>query len=324
MQERRWRPKFVNPFGENKSNYRAFFRGFFREMPLHQWSPTSVTRVLHYAATNPKRFGFPDRPTCIVNPLLLTRNIRSRQLGVSAFGIERGCKTIVVPPSTSGGPYDEVDAKLLEPLLKRNPSLEYLYLSRDCIPMVPHLIPALSQLRNIKHIVLPGWNDAVAIHKVVMACKQCEIIDSMSMEMVEQDWTNEGSVQALCTLIEMHPKLRVVLGTRKYLAHWYNATYFSRCKFNVALMMDTCEASVVLFAFWYVATAACLCFVLYNCAVAMHFITGDFQRLIFVILLSCIAIGDFAVRRSRGRLWIHGTKCIITGLHRIAHRGGLR
>ena len=323
MQERRWRPKFWNPFAENKSSFRAFFRGFFREMPLHMWSTAHVTKILEYAAARPKYFGFPDGQLCIVNPILLTKNLRSRQQGVTVFGSERGCKSIVVPLSCTGAPFDEYDCRLIEPLFKKNPSVEYIFLSSDCMPMVNQLVPVLSQLRHVKTLALPGWSDAIAIHKIVMACKHCEIVDAMSLESKEINWVNEASVQALCALIEMHPKLRAVLATRFYLAHWYAATLHSRCRFNVALMMDTCESGGLQWFFWY---AVVFMLLIYGTAALRKMMPFEeytcyvVQSLLLALLVVIGIARDHLRRRTVGRLWLHATKYVVLGLRRVAVR----
>jgi hypothetical protein len=258
-----------------------------------------------------------------VNPLLLTRNVRSKNLGVSVYGVDRGCKTLVVPPSSSGSPYDELDAQLIGPLFKRNPSLEYLFLSRDCIPIVTQLAPYLSQLRSLKSLAIPGWDNAAAIHKVVMACKNCEVVDTTSLDMSRsQDWNNEASVQALSTLIEMHPKLRCVLGSRAYLTQWYRATLFSRCRFNVALMFDTCEWSLLFSALWGVVCIYVVSQAIYRSLALLKLIEDGTknQKIAFLAVFPVVVGFDHFKRKQYGRLWTHCTKVVVTTLYRLKRR----
>lgn len=243
MEPRRFRQVFFNPFVEKKirRDYLPLFRGFFRAMPLHCWSGSHIQRVLGFAALNPTLFGFPPKPTCVVNTIYFLPSYRSRLQGAFAFGYERGCKSIIIPSSCSGEPFDALDAKLIEPLFRFNPGVEYVYLSQSCQGMASYLSGPLARCPRLKELTLEGWEDAVAIHRVVMACKSVEVVDTYSLDDPSRSWKNEISVQALSTLIEMHPKLRAVKSHRLYLADWLAATQFSRCRHNVALVTFVCD-----------------------------------------------------------------------------------
>lgn len=261
MEPRRFRRVFFNPFTEKKrvGEYLPIFRGFFRTMPLHRWSSNDIQKMLGYAAVNPTLFGFPQQPTCIVNTVYFLPSYRSRVRGVFAFGTERGCKSILVPSSCSDESFDEMDAKLIEPLFRLNPGVEYVYLSRSCEGMAPKLTGYLAHCPRLREITLEGWTDAVAIHKIMMACKSADVLDTYSLDDSARSWKNELSVQALSTLIEMHPKLRAVKSHRLYLADWLAATQFSRCRHNVALVTFVCDYVVLL----YTTFVILLCFPAY-------------------------------------------------------------
>lgn len=243
MEPRRFRQAFFNPFTERKvvRDYFPLFRGFFRAMPLHRWSAFDIQRILAFTAANPTLFGFPQQPTCVVNTMYFLPSFRNRVQGVFVFGYERGCKSIIIPSSCSGEPFDTLDANLIEPLFRFNPGVEYVYLSLSCQEMAPHLASILARSHRLKELTLEGWDDAVAIHRIVMACKNVEVVDTYSLDDPPRFWKNEISVQALSTMIEMHPKLRAVKSHRLYLADWLSATQFSRCRHNVALVTFVCD-----------------------------------------------------------------------------------
>jgi hypothetical protein len=129
---------------------------------------------------------------------------------------------------------DETDAKMIEPLFKWNPGIESIYLSYHCQSIAAQLSPLLSSCRHIKSMTLEGWDDAVAIHRVMMACRNVEVLDIRGPVDFYPDWRNERSVQALCTLIEMHPKIQCVHAGTFVLEEWMHATRLSRCAHNVA------------------------------------------------------------------------------------------
>lgn len=237
-------PNFLNVFGKQLTlSRRALFYGAFRCFPMHRWQLAHIGIVLSAVAKRPKMFGLPPVPTCVVNPANFLPAFRSRQEGITVFGTDRGCKTIVVPPSCSNEPYDSLDAKMMLPLFKRNPGVELLYLSKDCRRIVGDLSSTLHQCRSLKTVVLPDWSDAVAIHRLVMSCRRVNVVDVFTLLHSKKNWSKtEEGVQALTTLIEMHPKLSCVTGASNALQDWYLATRYSRCRHNVALVrIDTLD-----------------------------------------------------------------------------------
>eukprot|EP00796_Vickermania_ingenoplastis_P008353 gene8353-5851_t len=250
MEPRRFRQKFFNPFTERRKldGYHPIFMGFFRAMPLHRWSSGHIQKILGLAAAHPTLFGLPPQPTCVVNTLYFTPSSRGRvPAGLRAFGFERGCKSIVVPASCSGIPFDAVDVKAIEPLFRWNPGLEYAYLSHSCQGAAAQLAPVLARCPKLREVTLEGWSDAVGIHRVMMACKGVDVLDTFSLEDEPREWKNEVSVQALSTLTEMHPRLRAVKSHRPYLLDWQLATQFSRCRHNVALVVYVCDYVLLLY-----------------------------------------------------------------------------
>lgn len=323
MEPRRWRPKFYNPFTERKQHagYPPLYGGFFRIMPLHRWSNSDTQKVLGYAAVNPSLFGFPDQPTCIVNPASFLPSMRGRLRGVMAFGADRGCKNIVIPGGCHQADYVDVDAKLLEPLFRFNPGVEYVYLAKECEPLTPQLVSLLSRCNQLHTITLEGWNDAVAIHRIVMACKQVDVVDTFSLDDPPREWKNEVSVQALCTLTEMHPKLRVVKSDRSYLTDWSGATQFSRCKHNVALLVYTCNY-VALFSllFWgLLAIPAFLTYLVMRKLTKGHF-SPDYEFFWSVMaalgMFTTLMVVDWLGWKTRGRGWVHLQKYFILAKRR--------
>lgn len=248
------RPKFYNPFSGNKvlmrGGRRPVFRAFFRVMPLQRWSLGQIQGVLEYVAVEPSRFGFPPAATCVVNTAYLLPSARSRSSGVYVFGSERGCKSIIIPGSCNAQPFDKLDIKMLEPIFRWNPGVTYVYLSLECQGVATEIAAQLSKLRYITDITLEGWSDPIAIHKILMACKQVELLDAYSIEDPPREWMTEAGVQALSTLIEMHPKLRGVCATRNYLADWYDATKTSRCKHNIALIPFGDDYVLIYYLLW--------------------------------------------------------------------------
>ncbi|EPY31577.1 hypothetical protein AGDE_08982 [Angomonas deanei] len=293
-------------------------------MPLHRWSVTDIEKVLGYTALNPSLFGFPEKPTCVVNTAYFLPSLRSKPKGVWAFGTERGCKSIIIPGSLNQEPFDKLDASLLDPLFRWNPGVEYVYLSQYCQPMTPQLIPMLSKCHRIQHLTLEGWNDAVAIHRVVMACKNVDVIETFSLDDLPRDWKNEVSVQALATLIEMHPKMRAVMSHRLFLGDWHDATQFSRCKHNVALIPFSCDWSL-LFYMLFVLALAIPCYAIYRLT---EYVCKTYLKLtdayiwfwsVFVSLGSLagfIAL-DAVAQKRYGRGWINMQKYVILGKRRI-------
>lgn len=325
--------KFFNPFNEAKKHvpHSAMYKGFFRAMPLHRWKLEHVEKVMEYAASHPSMFGLPHAPTCIVNTAHFLPSSRSVNAGMWVFGQERGCKSLVIPRSCNAEPFDKVDAKLVENLFRLNPGLESVYFSQSCQPMVPQLVPLLGKLRNLKHVTLEGWSDPVAIHKVLMVCKQVEVMDAYSFDQVYPSWADELSVQAINTVVEMHPKLRSVEGSRNFLEAWYTATKFSRCKHNVALVPATCSVSVFYAGFLVFCMLVVAIFVYRVAAwlfgmvppigrtagVTLGFFTG---LTAFIILIA----DDHINRHHRGRHWMHGVKVLILIQRRLFLRRARR
>lgn len=324
MEPRRWRPKFWNPFTERKRrrSYLPLYMGFFREMPLHRWSLPQIQRVLGYAAVNPSLFGLPEQPTCVVNTAFFLPSHRSLPRGVFAFGHERGCKSIVIPASCSGETFDLVDVKLIEPLFRWNPGVEYLYLSQSCQPMAQGLVPLLGKCRKLSHVTLEGWNDAVAIHRVVMACRQIDTLDTFSPIDLPRDWKNELAVQALATLIEMHPKLRCVKSHRLFLGDWYTATQYSRCKHNVALVPYSCDFDLLHYA-GFLLVLCIPAYLVYKavralCAGRLSDNYACFWSVIaFAATVGAIALVDLVNHRYYGRCWVHMHKYAILAKRQI-------
>ncbi|RNF25555.1 uncharacterized protein Tco025E_02164 [Trypanosoma conorhini] len=323
MEPRRWRPKFFNPFTERQllTTHLPVYRGFFRVMPLHRWSLTDIQAVLGYAAVHPSLFGLPEQPTCIVNTAYFLPSHRSRSRGVWVFGPERGCRSIVVPASCNAEPFDALDAKLIEPLFRWNPGVEYVYLSRFCQPMALYLVPYLQRCTQLRTITLEGWDDATAIHRVLMACKNVDVLDAFSLDDPPRDWKNELSVQALNTLIEMHPKLICVKATRLYLADWHDATQFSRCKHNIALVPFSCDYMILHYGLFLLL----LCIPSYAALKGMWWLLAgtltpayqSFWSVITALVVFVALVGvDMAGRQTYGRCWVHMHKYVILGRRR--------
>lgn len=324
MEPRRWRPRFYNPFTERKRRleYVPLYRGFFRAMPLHSWSMNDIQKTLGYAALNPSLFGFPEAPTCVVNTAYFLPSLRSRLRGVWAFGTERGCKNIIVPQSCSGEPFDALDARLIEPLFRWNPGVEYVYLSRHCEAMAPQLVASLSRCHHLRELTLEGWNDAVAVHRVMMACKHADVLDTFSLDEPPRQWRNEVSVQALTTLVEMHPKLRAVKSHRLYLTDWYEATRFSRCKHNVALIPFSCDF-VMLFYVLFLGVVCVPAYAVYRlvrrlCEGRVSDSYSAFWGVMgFVATVTAVIVVDAMGRTTRGQGWVHMQKYFIFAKRRI-------
>lgn len=320
MEPRIQRSKFLNLFHEAKKRmpHWPMYKGFFRSMPMHRWKLLHVEQVLEFAAGRPSMFGLPNLPTCIVNTAHFLPSSRSVTAGVWVFGQDRGCKSLVIPRSCNSEPFDKVDAKLIESLFRLNPGLQNVYLSQSCQPMVPQLTPLLGRLRNLKTVTLEGWSDPVAVHKVLMVCKNVEVMDAYSFDQVYPKWDDELSVQAINTVVEMHPKLRSVEGSRNFLEAWYTASKYSRCRHNIALVPATCGWSVFfgfvgvvglllgsIFAYrWYAWGFSCIPFVGQTAGVMMGFLLG-------VVTFGALLVDDHINRHQRGRHWMHLVKYIV-------------
>lgn len=300
------------------------YKGFFRAMPLHRWKLTQVEKVMEFAAARPSMFGLPHATTCIVNTAHFLPSSRSVNAGMWVFGQERGCKSLVIPRSCSAEPFDKVDAKLVESIFKLNPGLEHVYLSQSCQPMVPQLTPLLGKLRTLKSITLEGWSDPVAVHKVLMVCKHVEVMDAYSFDQVYPSWADELSVQAINTVVEMHPKLRSVEGSRNFLEAWYAASKYSRCRHNVALVPATCGwslyfAGIVVFGMMMVSIVA------YRLSAWLFGLVPPIGRTAGVFLGCMTGLATFALllvddhinRHQRGRHWMHLVKFIVMAQRRF-------
>ncbi|KAG8348371.1 hypothetical protein TRVL_00788 [Trypanosoma vivax] len=324
MEPRVWRPKFYNPFTERRrlTTHIAVYRGFFRVMPLHRWSLSQMQSILGYAASHPSLFGFPEQATCIVNTAHFLPSHRSRLRGIWVFGTERGCRSIIVPASCNGEPFDTLDAKLMEPLFRWNPGVEYIYLSQYCQPMAQQLVPYLQRCTQLRTLTLEGWNDATAIHRVIMACKYVDTVDTFSLDDPPRHWKNELSVQALNTLIEMHPRLIRVKATRIYLADWYEATQYSRCKHNVALVPFTCDFALlhyclflfIIFLFAYVVYRNTRRMLVGRCSDAYLPFWSSLAATVFFAALTAM---DLARWRTHGRGWVHMNMYVLLARRRL-------
>ena len=313
MQERWLRPKFFNPFTEKPRNFdcRPMFDGFFRSAPLHLWSLNRVGKLLAFVAKRPSLFGFDNVPTCVVDPSSLLHSARSKSLGVASFGKDRGCKTLVIPASMTSDPYDVLDAKLIEPLIRWNPSLETVFLHKDCQPMAGELGRWLGKSRTIKKMILPDWDDPLAIAKVVMPCKHVEVIEVAKPDEAFKDWKNEAAVGTWCELIEMHPKLGSIRGGRDYISHVYQAIQFSRCKHNIALLDFGCNWSV----WWWIGWLAGVVGFWWVAGLMEHRLAKSFLRekrqqdlswLLFVFTgIVCTVLLDFFRHPYMGRSWVY-------------------
>jgi hypothetical protein len=228
-----------------------YFNGLFRAAPLHKWSVRAVTSMLSLMATRPSLYGFEDQALCCINPVSLSRSARSRSQGITCFGVERGCKTLVIPASISRDPYDALDMKLIEPLIRWNPSLEVVYLDRDCQAISEELGKSLAKCKSLKKVILPDWSDPVAIKNVVLPCKSVTTIDVAHPDVTRKDWGKPEAVQAFCELIEMHPNVQSFRGHINYLREVYVAFQFSRCKHNVALLQSGCVYSGLFHMAWF-------------------------------------------------------------------------
>jgi len=246
------RPKFRNPFTRKDAGHQQspLFEGWLRAAPFHRWNLTQISQVLDLVSKEPGLFGFPARPTCVVNVTHMLPSARSRQSGITVFGTERGCKTIVVPPSCSQHPFDSVDAKLMEPLFKWNPSVELLYLSKSCESIAGEIGPWLKPCRQIKRAVLVDWEDPRAINKIVMNCKNLEVLDTVSPDEQQKTWNNAVAIESLTELIEMHQHLKAIEATTEFLGAFNHAIEFSRCKHNVALIGKWCRYARMYRGFW--------------------------------------------------------------------------
>ena len=246
------RPEWINPFTRKSGGAQQspIFEGWLRAAPFHRWNLVQISHVLELISKEPGLFGFPARPTCVVNVTHMLPSARSRQSGITVFGTERGCKTVVIPPSCSQHPFDSVDAKLIEPLFRWNPSVEILFLSKSCEPIAHEIGPWLKPLRQLKRVVLVDWEEPKAVNRIVMNCKNLEVLDTVCPDEQMKQWNNANAIQNLTELIEMHQHLKAVEATTDYLGAFNHAIEFSRCKHNVALIGKWCRFARLYRAGW--------------------------------------------------------------------------
>lgn len=324
MQERFLRPKFTNPFTPKNVPTRPMFMGFFRAAPLHRFGMGTITAILDLAAKRPEVFGLPDAKTCVVNTTYMLPSVRSRQHGITVFGTERGCRTVVIPASCSKHAFDVTDAKLMEPIFRWNPSVETLFLSKDCESIAPQLAALVRPLRLLKRVIMVDWEDPANINKVVMAARSCEEIDVMSPDEQFKNWNNEVAVESMCEMIEMHQKLRAIHGSVDYLSAVSNAVQFSRCKHNVAMVMEWCGWSRVFRATWTLGVAALWAAFGYAVWWAMQTAVPEYKlsREILSCALACmgavavIGLDHFRFRHT-GRGWTYGVRWLVLARHRL-------
>src|SRR5690349_11440359 len=99
MEDRRWRPKFWNPFTRKGATPPKPFVGWFRAAPLHRFSFAAIAPIMQLVSLRPHLFGLPQQTTCVVNTWNMLHSARSRDGGITVFGPERGCRTVVIPAS---------------------------------------------------------------------------------------------------------------------------------------------------------------------------------------------------------------------------------
>ena len=318
------------------SSFPGAFTGFFRAAPLHRWSLSHITLILDFAARRPGFFGFPTEHVsriaatpaaesvpqssslkgpraAIVNTTHLLPSARARQSGITVFGPDRGCRSIIIPASCSGHPFDHIDVKMLEPLFCRNPSVEYLYLSRHCEPIAAQLAPILKKYgRHVTRVCLPDWEDPAAITTIVMATQNCRQLDVMCPDEAYKYWNNEAAVEAMCELLEMHSKLQEIYGTTTFLAAIEDATKFSRCKHQVALRTYSCPWSFLFKCVWGCGVFYC-CYKIGRGLWELHkqYVSAtvrwprDLMLLVIGFLTpAALIFADHAQFRCRGRQWV--------------------
>ena len=243
LRRRTQNPPVPYDFKPKMSAYAPMFKGFIRSAPLHRFHVGTVHKILSFVALRPAVFGLDDVATCVVNPVSLLSSSRSKSEGVTCFGPARGCKTVVIPNSATGNRYDVMDVKLIEPILKWNPSMETLFLSKDCEPMALDIGKYLSKSRNLRTVIVPDWDDAVALRNLCLPIKSIEVIDAHSVDTIKKKWGNPESIQAASELIEMHPKLHVLFAKDPWRCAFMNAMEDSRCKHNMPVIQGGCSWS---------------------------------------------------------------------------------
>ncbi|RNF11631.1 hypothetical protein TraAM80_00826 [Trypanosoma rangeli] len=216
-----------------------------------------------------------------------------------------------------------LDAKLIGPPFRWNPGVEYIYLSRFCQPMALYLVPYLQRCTQLPTLTLEGWNDATAIHRVLMACRSLDVLDGFSLNDTPRNWKNELSVQALNTLIEMHPKLICVKATRLYLGDWHEATQFSWCRHNIALVLFSCDYVILHCGLFLLL----LCIPNYTVLKGRQWLLAEtltsayqsFWSVIAAVVVFVALVGvDMAGWRTYDRFWLYIQKHVILSRRRWA------
>eukprot|EP00759_Apiculatamorpha_spiralis_P022345 PhF_6_TR26620/c0_g2_i1/m.38525 len=230
-----WRPAFWNPFSEggftnkdviNSTKYQ-YFRGLLRSVPFNAHHPF----VLNVVTRKPSWFSLMSQPVCVLD-------INNPQF---FYGESRGCRTLVVPtdPANNAAP-----TKAILRLMQFNPSMDNLWLGKSHEKDYKDIAKALTDPKasrlglKVVRLTLCHWTDAKAIAAVTMALRNVEILDLYGVSDVPApDWASVAEdIQAICNLIEMHPKIRAVEGNQDVLTAFFHAVKESRCKHNVALV----------------------------------------------------------------------------------------
>ena len=323
---------------------RPMLMGFFRIAPFHAFPHGQTVAVLDMVARHPNWFGFPNEPrTCVVNTAHFSEVAHRHQSGLFVLGLDRGCKTLIIPGSTDcAHEFSPRNAKQVEVILRRNPGIESLYLSRECQGMFRELVPQIQALAHLENLTMEGWDDPVAIHKVLMAAKRVQRPDFFSLDgdgkatqsllttslsPNRESWRTPVGVQALCTLIEMHPRLKGIYGTRGFVTDWYAATQTSRCLHNVSLIPFGCNYVL----FWYGIWAFCVLSACWFVAkwthdyILVRLVNSEHARMTvwFVVLFLSsggVLMADAIFAPRRGWMWTRMVKNVLLGIQRLERK----
>eukprot|EP00760_Papus_ankaliazontas_P006287 PhM_4_TR1297/c0_g3_i2/m.58210 len=265
MQHRaRHRPKFWNPFA-GTSKITQFntapltskdispgtrfqpFRGYLRSVPFYgNFSP-----VLNFVARRPYWFGVVVEPVCVLDPRDMTLY----------HGTSRGCKSIILPECDAARA--NIQINVLVKILQFNPSIDTLVIGKQMEAHYKDLARAIENPANrlavtLARLCLPQWNDAKAIAAVAMAFKKMEILDlyGPSVQEVPSWETDASAIQAIVTMIELHPKLRAIEGAEQVLITLFQCTQHSRCKHNIALVPVGCAWANIFNLLWHFSVFA--------------------------------------------------------------------
>nr|CCC95410.1 hypothetical protein, unlikely [Trypanosoma congolense IL3000] len=119
----------------------------------------------------------------------------------------------------------------------------------------------------------------------------------------------------------MHPKLLCVKATRNYLCDWYEATQFSRCKHNIALVPFSCDF-VLLHYGMFLLLASLVAYALFSgtwwllqdmCSRAY---LAFWSTIVAVTAFTAMVALDAAGGRTRGQAWVHMQKYLIISRRR--------